>query len=375
MSDLLALLHTNSPLSLIHRYLDIQTIDSTAILEKLQKTSMDIDDDSERQSRPKRKFAVRTPSDSLSTTRVSLLAGVRFIDAPTNAIEFLSLSQATALMIYLGYLSINSVIQRVLSPEGSGEQVESDMFALTKSYVSQIFPLRFRLELLENIFSLLFIQQSELKLDEAVEVNEQSTHTASISLSTSDRFLSSQQSNVTNDSLRVSTSASIKTQISVRRFDTEMDEDNDDAASVCSSSMSSAGVNSHPSMYRNGLLISQQVLYHLLIFLRDQLTEVRVLHQKIKDKATDRDSVDLETSFDKCFHGYPISPDEQFTTRATKLNTIVSETLWRYQLLTANSVDVPSKEKSIDDDSDDHHDNGSVIENSTIKNLILPLRK
>ena len=45
MSDFLALLHTNSPLSLIHRYLDLQTIDSAQILEKLQKTSVDIDDD------------------------------------------------------------------------------------------------------------------------------------------------------------------------------------------------------------------------------------------------------------------------------------------------------------------------------------------
>jgi hypothetical protein len=50
MSDLLALLHTNSPLSLIHRYLDIQTIDSTQILEKLQKTSVDIDDDNEKET-------------------------------------------------------------------------------------------------------------------------------------------------------------------------------------------------------------------------------------------------------------------------------------------------------------------------------------
>ena len=278
-------------------------------------------------------------------------------------------------MIYLGYLSINSVIQRVLSPESSSEQVDGDMFALTKSYVSQIFPLRFRLELLENIFSLVFIQQSELKLDEVVEVNEQSTRTASISLSTSDKFLSSQQSNVTNDSLRVSASASIKTQISVRRLDNDLDEDNDDAASICSSSMSSAGVANHQSMYRNGLLISQQVLYHLLIFLRDQLTEVRVLYPKIKDKATDRDSVDSETSLDKCSVGYSIGPDEQFTSRATKLNTIVSETLWRYQLLTASSIDVPSKEKRNDDGSDDHPDDGSVIENSTVKSLILPLRK
>jgi hypothetical protein len=55
MSDLLALLHTNSPLSLIHRYLDVQTIDSAEILDKLQKTSVNIDDDNEKQ-RERRKF-------------------------------------------------------------------------------------------------------------------------------------------------------------------------------------------------------------------------------------------------------------------------------------------------------------------------------
>jgi len=56
MSDLLALLHTNSPLSLIHRYLDIQKIDSAEILEKLQKTLVDIDDDNERPIKEKRRF-------------------------------------------------------------------------------------------------------------------------------------------------------------------------------------------------------------------------------------------------------------------------------------------------------------------------------
>lgn len=56
MSDLLALLHTNSPLSLIHRYLDVQNIDSDEILDKLQKTVVDIWDDDEKVNREKRKF-------------------------------------------------------------------------------------------------------------------------------------------------------------------------------------------------------------------------------------------------------------------------------------------------------------------------------
>lgn len=56
MSDLLALLHTNSPLSLIHRYLDVQSIESEEILEKLQKTMMGIDDDNDKLNRGKRMF-------------------------------------------------------------------------------------------------------------------------------------------------------------------------------------------------------------------------------------------------------------------------------------------------------------------------------
>ena len=56
MSDLLALLHTNSPLSLIHRYLDVQTVDSTEILDKLQKTLVDIDDKKEQRPRKKGRF-------------------------------------------------------------------------------------------------------------------------------------------------------------------------------------------------------------------------------------------------------------------------------------------------------------------------------
>jgi len=267
-------------------------------------------------------------------------------------------------MIFLGYLSINSVIQRILSTDNNNNN--DDLFSLTRSYLTQISPLRFRLELLENIFSLVFIQQSELKVDETIEIIEQSTNTGSISLPTSDILISS------NDSFHVSTNASIKTQISVRKYDNnDFDEKSTDEVSVCSSSMSSVGASHQHSIYRSGLIIDQQVLYQLLIFLRDQLTEVRTLYQKIKDKATDRDTVDFETSLDKCFLGCSINTNEQFTTRATKLNTIVSETLWRYQLLTANTNELTGQDDKIDGQENDD----CLISNSTIKNLILPTRK
>ncbi|CAF4380407.1 unnamed protein product, partial [Adineta steineri] len=48
MSSLLSKLQTTSPLSLIHEYLDIQTIDSKEILDKLQKTLVDIDDENDK---------------------------------------------------------------------------------------------------------------------------------------------------------------------------------------------------------------------------------------------------------------------------------------------------------------------------------------
>ena len=271
-------------------------------------------------------------------------------------------------MIFLGYLSVNSVVQRILS---SDTTPIDDLFSLTQTYLTQIFPLRFRLELLENIFSLVFIQQSELKIDETIEIIEQSSHTPSVSLTTSDKYLSSLQSNLTNDSFQASTNASIKTQISARKFDNDLDENTDDNASVCSSSMSSIGASQHHSIYRSGLLINQQVLYQLLIFLRDQLSEVRTLYQKIKDKAIDRDTVDFETALDKCFLGCSISTNEQFTSRTTKLNTIVSETLWRYQLLTANTIESSTQENKIDGQENDEN----LINNPTIKNLILPVRK
>jgi hypothetical protein len=296
--------------------------------------------------------------------------GVTWIDAPPSPSESLSLPQTTASMIFLGYLSINSVIQHILSADNK-IQIDNDLFALTKTYLTQIFPLRYRLELLENIFSLVFIQQSELKIDETVEIIEQSPHVTSISLSTSDKYISSLQSNQTTDSLYESTNASIRTQISVRRFDNDIDENSGDNISVCSSSMSSVGASHHHSIYRTGLLINQQVLYQLLIFLRDQLIEVRSLHQKIKDKATDRGTVDFETTLDKCFLGYSSNSNEQFATRATKLNTIVSESLWRYQLLTANTEESSLQEKKNDGQENDE----ILISNSTIKNLILPLRK
>jgi hypothetical protein len=296
------------------------------------------------------------------------ILGVRFVDAPTNVNETLRLPQISASMVFLGYLAINSVIQRLLSTETNSPD---DLFSQTRDYLIQIYPLRFRLELLENIFSLVFIQQSELKGDEPNEGIEQSTNNTSISVSTPDKFLSSLQSNLTNDSFHTSTNASIKTQVSIRKFDNDLDEHDTDDVSVCSSSMSSVGASHYHSIYRSGLIINQQMLYQMLIFLRDQLAEVRSLNQKIKDKATDRTTVDYETSLDKCFLGCSINTNEQFMTRATKLNTIVSETLWRYQLLTANTNDLIGQENRIDG----HENDENLVSNPAIKSLILPVRK
>ncbi|UJR25727.1 hypothetical protein I4U23_007079 [Adineta vaga] len=339
------MLQTSSPLALMHRYLDMQTIDSTHLLEKLEKTLVNIDDEHEKPP----------------------MKRVRFIDNPTNPLDTVGLSQTTASMIFLGYLSINSVIQRILSTDTHLEA--TDLFSLTKTYLSKIYPLRFRLELLENIFSLVFIQQSELKIDETIEIIEQSVNTQSSSLTASDKFLSSLQSNLTNDSFHTSTNASIKTQLSSRRFDNDLDENTEDNASVCSSSMSSIGASHHHSIYRSGLLISQHVLHQLLTLIRDQLSEARTLHQKIKDKAIDRETVDGETALDRCFLGCSIRTSEQFLSRASKLSNIVSEALWRYQLLTTNANDLLLQENKHDrlEAQDD------LIYNPTIKKLLLPI--
>jgi hypothetical protein len=304
----------------------------------------------------------------LSVVNEYLLLGVRFRDDPINPLETIGLQQLAGSMIFLGYLAVNSVIQRIVLPD---ETSDADLFSTTKHYLGKIFPLRFRLELLENMFSLVFIQQSELKVEDSVDVIEQSVNTRSLSLTTSDKFLSSLQSNLTNDSFHTSTNASIKTQLSIRKFDNELDENTEDNGSVCSSSMSSVGASHHHSIYRSGLLVSQQVLYQLLVFIRDHLAEVRTLHQKIKDKAIDRDTVDGETLLDRYFLGCSIGTSEQLSNRASKLSTIVSETLWRYQLLTASAAE-SSTQESTNDGQESVED---LIHNPTIKKLILPIRK
>lgn len=272
-------------------------------------------------------------------------------------------------MIYLGYLAVNSVVQRILAVEND-PATDSDPFALTKSYLTQIRPLRFRLELLENIFSLVFIQQSELKAEESADVNEPSTYSRSMSLSNSDRFLSSIQSNLTNDSLQASTNLSIKTQVSLRQLTDEVEEDHEDNASVCSSSMSSAGA-AHSSIHRSGLLIDAELFHRLLIFLSDQVTEVRSTHQKINEQAIDRDTVDVERALDKYFRGCSIESDEQFATRSAKLSSILGEAAWRHDLLTKNTEDSSSQENRIDG----QESNDSLTSSPAIKSLILPLRK
>ena len=185
----------------------------------------------------------------------------------------------------------------------------------------------------------------------------------------SDKFLSSVQSNITNDSLHTSANASVKTQVSIRRIDNDLDEQTDDNVSVCSSSMSSVGASQHQSIYRTGFLIDQHVLHQLLTFIRDQLAEVRSLYQKIKDKATDRGTVDFETSLEKCFIGCTSNNNDHFTTRASRLNTTISESVWRYQLLTANTNEGSTQENK----NDGQENEDCLVDNPTIKSLILPL--
>lgn len=292
---------------------------------------------------------------------------VHFPDDPDD--DSVRFSQTNARMIFLGYLSINSVLQPILSSDQHIEIID-DLFAKTRAYLTQIYPLRFRLEILENIFSLVFIQQGELKIGDTIESIEPSMSTTSIPISTPEKFLSSLQSNLTNDSLLTSTNLSTKTQLSDRRFDRDFDGQSTDDVSVCSSSVSSVSASQY-GIYRTGLLIDQQVLHQLLIFLRDHLAEIRALHQRIQTKATDRPTVDRENSLDELFLGCSISNKEQFITRATKLNTILSETLWRYQLLTENKDSTGKQENRFDGS-----DNGeNLLNNSTMKELILPPRE
>ena len=275
-------------------------------------------------------------------------------------------------MIYHGYLAINSVIQRVLSLDPNPD-ANTDLFATAKSYLTQVFPLRFRLELLENIFSLIFIQQSELKIEETIDIIEQSTHSISTSLSNSEKLISSTRSNGLEDSLLTSRNASNRPQLSNGRSIQDLEElgADDDNVSICSSSMSSAGASHQNGMYRSGLLIDQEALFHLLNFVREQIAEIRSLSQKIKDKGIDRDTVTLETSLDKFFNGHTIASNEQFDSRATKLSKIVSDVLWRYNLLTSN----PNDQSKHDGRQNGQDNDDRIVYDTTIKNLMLPLRK
>ena len=350
----------------MYRCLDLPTIDSEEVLKKLKETAVDII----HEVRPAKKGQSFLIFQSRVLDELPFVVGVRFSDDPPNPTESLPLPETSASMIYMGYLSVNSVVRRVLSVE-TDPSTDDDIFALTRSYLTQIFPLLFRLELLENIFSLVFIQQSELKAEETVDIVEPSAYTRSMSLSNSDRFLSSAQSNVTNDSLQASTNASVKTQMSLPRLDGEAEEDQEDNVSVCSSSMSSAGVTHPSSIYRSGLLIDPQVFYQLLVLLNEQLAEARSLHQKIYGKAIDRPTVDFETSLDKYFWDASINSEEQFASRSGKLSSILSETLWRHRLLTGTTVDSSSQENRVDG----QESTDSLINNPAIKSLILPLRK
>lgn len=286
--------------------------------------------------------------------------------------DSLRLPQMASSMIYLGYLTINHVVQHVVAVDPNMDE-NVDLFATTKSYLTQIFPLRFRLEVLENIFSLIFIQQSELKLDDAIDIVEPCSRSVSTSLSNSEKLSLPTHGNSIEDSLVTSTNASIRPQLSFGRSLRELDDDhnNDDNVSVCSSSMSSAGASHQHGFYRSGVLIDQQVLHQLLNFVRDQITELKSLANKIKEKGIDRDTVTLETALDKFFSRHTIGPNEQFESRAAKLNTIVSEAIWRYRLLTTN----PKDSSKQDNRTNGQENDDCLVNDVTIKNMILPLRK
>lgn len=303
----------------------------------------------------------------------TVLLAVTFIDERKYPDETLGLPQIIASMIFYGYLAINSVVQHILSPSSNNDQTDEDLFSSIQKYLTNMYPLRFRLEILENIFSLIFIQQNELKLkhDEQVDIIEQSANTASTSLSTSEKFFASLHSNLAAESINTSTNVSIRTQMSSRRVDKELEINTDESASVCSSSVSSVSVSQHHSLHRSGYLIDQEYLQKLLMFLQDQVTEVKTLNQKIRDKAIDRNTREYEELLDQSFHGCSIKTPEQLSEKISKLGKTISQALWRYQIITTDKAATEKRENSIDgQDSDDN-----LVYNHSVKNLILPTRK
>ncbi|CAF1082231.1 unnamed protein product, partial [Didymodactylos carnosus] len=353
VSDLLSSLHSNSSLSLIDRYLNINLIEPQLILGQLRKTCVDIDDDNPKTSDKKK---------------------VRF----TDAINDQPLSQTILTILFTGYLSIANVLQLILSP--SSQIRNDDALKLIKSYLNQLYPLCFRLEILENIFSLIFLQQNDLKLDEIITTTIIPTTTEQISLSSSDKYISaSMRSQISNDSLHVSITSRNNLSMTIDGRPMSQNEDNnddDEHLSVYGSSVSSASnlTSTMSYLYKSGYLIDQNILYELLMMLRDQMNELRTLHQGIQNKAIDRDTIELETNLDKCF--ICSIKSDQFHGRSVKLNTIISEVLWRYQLLTTTTTTTMplTNNAELKNDTIASTKNGEKT-NFSLKNLIIPLRK
>lgn len=289
------------------------------------------------------------------------LSGVRFLDTPPSLVETLRSPQTIAAMIYLGFLSVNLIIQQIISPiENVSSIVEKAKF-----FLDQIFPLCFRLELLENIFSLIFLENMHLKGEEPNETIDPSNNTASNSMSPSEKLFSSSQNQQTT------INQDIKTFDSLNMNDVEIDENLDEDYSIGSSSMSSTGGSTSASIYRNGFLIDEETLTQLLIFLGEQVTQTGNLYQKIRKKEVDRETVHLETSLEKSFQGYSIGPNEQFASRTSKLKLLINESLWRCQLLTTE------KDRTLSNDfprSEEQENQQTIIVNQTVKQTILSLR-
>ncbi|CAF0745436.1 unnamed protein product [Didymodactylos carnosus] len=354
ISDLLSFLHANSPLSLIIRYLNINLIKPEIILEQLRKTCADIDDDN-----PKL-------GDTLTKKKV------RFTDDRNSYQLSLSLSQTISTILFTGYLSIANVLQIILPPL---TQIRNDdSIKLIKSYLNQLYPLRFRLEILENIFSLIFLQQNQLKIDETIITTTMPTTREQISLSSSDKYISASiRSHISNESLHVSITSRNNLSLDGQTISQNEADDDDEHLSIYSSSLSSVSnlTGNMSYLYKSGYLIDQNVLCEILLMLRDQMNELRTLYQAIQNKSIDRETNELETSLDQCFI-CSIKTD-QFYGRLVKLNTIISEILWRYQLLIPTTVSSPDtiEEKNDIMFTSKNEERTQIF----LKNLIIPLPK
>ncbi|XP_054713463.1 zinc finger FYVE domain-containing protein 26-like [Uloborus diversus] len=215
-----------------------------------------------------------------------------------------------------------------------------------RNLIKKLFPLSFRVEILENIFSMLFLMLHHLSdsLDQCSDSDQgcegESSHVSTIIESYSKNNKSYQIAEALTGRFYVS-SATLKT-------DAESSTVNHVHSSKSTESNSSSGVQ------QSSFLCNEFITHDLLSLLKDLVLEAKAEVYKTIGKSGDKKDNITETTESQCHieskvehNGFLLIKNYELPERASKLLQYINEAIWRYEVVKSDIFQESSSSSSL----------------------------